>query len=324
MKCSYCNNEAGNKIIEAKELLLGIGGNFDYNYCGECKGLELMNIPADMAKYYPQQDYYSFKTNEGYFENVNSFRNKIRKAKAGYLLFNDKSIIGVLASIGYKMPDYYQWLKKSGVNFDSEILDVGCGNGDLLFKIRKLGFKKLTGIDPFIKGDMITREVSLLKKTIFDLGSQYDLVMSHHSLEHMEGPQSHLIQLARLVKDNGTILIRTPVTNSYCWEKYGVYWAALDALRHINIQSHRSMEILAENADLTITDLWHDASSFQFWGSEEYLKGINSTSERSVWKAKTNSTFTKKEMAQFKKDIAKLNKEKRGGEACFVMKRKKY
>ena len=323
MECSYCNNEAGNTIIAAKELLLGIGGNFDYNYCSECKGLELLNIPADMAKYYPQQDYYSFKTNEGNLENVNSFANKIRKAKASYLLFNQKSFIGAITSIGYKMPDYYQWLKKSNVNFDSEILDVGCGSGDLLFKIRKLGFRKLTGIDPFISNDNIGKEVSLLKKTIFDLRSQYDLVMSHHSFEHMEGPQSHLIQLAKLVKDNGTILIRTPVTNSYCWEKYGVYWAALDAPRHINIQSHRSMEILAKNAGLIITDLWHDASSFQFWGSEEYLKGINSTSERSVWKTKTNSTFTKEELDKFKKEIAKLNEEKLGGEACFVMKKKK-
>ena len=167
MRCSYCNNEAGNKIIVASELLLGMGGSFDYNYCGECKGLELMNIPADMAKYYPQQDYYSFKTNEGSLEELNSFRNRIRKAKAGYLLFNQKSFIGAITSIGYKMPDYYQWLRKSNVNFDSGILDVGCGNGDLLFKIRKLGFKRLTGIDPFINNDNIGKEVSLLKKTIF-------------------------------------------------------------------------------------------------------------------------------------------------------------
>jgi len=323
MKCSYCNNETGNKIIEARELLLGIGGSFNYNYCNECKGLELIDVPADMSKYYPQQDYYSFKTNEGDLENINSLKNKIRKAKAEYLLFNKKSITGILTSIGYKMPDYYQWLKKVNVNFDSEILDVGCGNGDLLFKIRKLGFKKLTGVDPFISSDSIGKEVSLLKKTIFDLTSQYDFVMSHHSFEHMEGPQSHLIQLAKLIKDHGTILIRTPVTNSYCWEKYGVYWAALDAPRHINIQSHQSMELLARNAGLTITDLWHDASSFQFWGSEEYLKGINSTSERSLRKTKTNSTFTKEELNKFKNDIAKLNEEKLGGEACFVMTRKK-
>jgi len=323
MKCSYCHNEAGNTIIEAKELLLGIGGTFNYNYCGDCKGLQLLDIPADMAKYYPQQDYYSFKSNEGHLENVDSFKNKIRKAKAEYLLFNKKSFVGALTSVGYKMPDYYKWLRKAGVNFDSEILDVGCGNGDLLFKIRKLGFRKLTGIDPFVANEIVTKEVSIFKKTVFDLGSQYDLVMSHHSFEHMEDPQLHLVQLAKLLKDKGTLLIRTPVTNSYCWEKYGVKWAALDAPRHINIQSHKSMEILAKNAGLTISDLWHDASSFQFWGSEEYLKGINATSANSLWKTKTNSSFTKEELKKFKKDIAKLNEEKRGGEACFIMKKNK-
>lgn len=321
MKCSYCNNETGNMIIEASELLLGLGGIFKYNYCGECKGLQLLDIPADMAKYYPQQDYYSFKSNDGHIENIDSLKNKIRKTKAEYLLFNKKSLVGALTSIGYNMPDYYMWLKKTGVNFDSEILDVGCGTGDLLFKIRKLGFRKLTGVDPFVADNIITNEVSIFKKTIFDLEPKYDLVMSHHSFEHFEEPQSHLVQLAKLLKDDGTILIRTPVTNSYCWEKYGVKWAALDAPRHINIQSHKSMEILAKKAGLTITELWHDASSFQFWGSEEYLKGINSTSPNSLWKTKTNSSFTKEELNKFKKDVANLNEEKRGGEACFIMKK---
>ena len=323
MKCSYCNNETGNQIIEASELLLGLGGTFHYNYCGECKGLQLLDIPADMAKYYPQQDYYSFKSNEGHIENIHSLKNKIRKAKAEYLLFNKKSLLGVLTSMGYKEPDYYMWLKKTRVTFDSGILDVGCGTGDLLFKIRKLGFTKLTGVDPFVADHIITNEVSIFKKTIFDLETKYDLVMSHHSFEHFEEPQLHLIQLAKLLKNDGTLLIRTPVTNSYCWEKYGVKWAALDAPRHINIQSHKSMEILAKNAGLTITDLWHDASSFQFWGGEEYLKGINATSPKSLWKTKTDSSFTKAELKKFKEDIAKLNEEKRGGEACFIMKKVK-
>jgi hypothetical protein len=83
------------------------------------------------------------------------------------------------------------------------------------------------------------------------------------------------------------------------------------------------MEILAKNAGLTITDLWHDASSFQFWGSEEYLKGINATSANSLWKTRTNSSFTKEELSKFKRDIAKLNEKKLGGEACFIMKKKK-
>jgi hypothetical protein len=98
MKCSYCNNEAGNTIIEAKELLLGIGGNFNYNYCGDCKGLQLLDIPAIWLNIILSKDYYSFKSNEGHREDVDSFKNKIRKAKAEYLLFNKKSLIGAVTS----------------------------------------------------------------------------------------------------------------------------------------------------------------------------------------------------------------------------------
>lgn len=322
MKCQVCKNESGNTTIKTREQLLGLGGEFSYNHCAKCRALELINIPDNLAPYYPHDLYYSFKNNINPDEKISSFKNIIRRTKALSYIFGKNKILGELLSIGYKKPGYFHWLKKAGIGLNDSILDIGCGNGELLFVLRKTGFKQLTGIDPFITSDYIGKEVSLHKKSIFDIKEQYDFVMSHHSFEHMADPQSHLIQLGKLLKKEGTLLIRTPVTNAYCLEKYGSYWAALDPPRHIHIQSHESMDILCEQAGLKVIDLWHDAQAFQFWGSEEYLKGINSTSEKSCWRNKKNSSFSKNELKEFKKRIAKLNEQKLGGEACFMIKKK--
>jgi hypothetical protein len=68
------------------------------------------------------------------------------------------------------MPDYYMWLRKANVNFDSEIL--GCrAVAMVIFFLRSgnLGFRKLTGIDPFVANDILTKEVMIFKKQYLTL-----------------------------------------------------------------------------------------------------------------------------------------------------------
>lgn len=40
-----------------------------------------------------------------------------------------------------------------GAQYDTSILDIGSGNGELLFRLREIGFRDLTGADPFLDKD---------------------------------------------------------------------------------------------------------------------------------------------------------------------------
>jgi 2-polyprenyl-3-methyl-5-hydroxy-6-metoxy-1,4-benzoquinol methylase len=107
-------------------------------------------------------------------------------------------------------------------------LDVGCGYGKLLLRMKRDGFLNLTGVDPYIEEDIHYRNgVKVFKKQIFELTEQYDLIMSHHSLEHMAQPLEVLKKIYELLKPKKYAIIRIPVASSYSWRHYGVNWVAL-------------------------------------------------------------------------------------------------
>ena len=57
-----------------------------------------------------------------------------------------KNLFRTLSLKTYPPPDYSQWLIKVKITFESEILDVGCGDGRLLIRDEERGFENLTGL----------------------------------------------------------------------------------------------------------------------------------------------------------------------------------
>jgi len=89
MSCRICGNDEGNKKYIAKEMMYGFRDEFEYMKCSNCGCLQLVNIPDDLSKYYP---------NDYYFHDIKLMRtNKIVKQlriwRDEYALFR-KGLIG--------------------------------------------------------------------------------------------------------------------------------------------------------------------------------------------------------------------------------------
>src|SRR5256885_6755871 len=228
MLCKVCQYQLESIQYKIKELHLGLREEFIYYRCNNCGILQLAEIPEHLSRYYPPSQYYSFQSEEKKIQT-----DILRKWKAQYLLFNKNKIVGKILSTGYKKPDYFEWLKEAGVQFDDSILDVGTGSGSLLISLAKNGFTKLKGIDPFNEKDLNYGKFTVEKKDLFQIKGSYDFIMLNHVFEHMDEPQRTMDQLYNLISPGKYVLIRTPIMGNRLWEIYRESWMQLDAPRHL-------------------------------------------------------------------------------------------
>jgi len=173
------------------------------------------------------------------------------------------------------------WARISKININSNILDVGCGNGDVLYEFSKNGFLNLIGIDPLVK-DQVKFNINLYKKDLlsFKPGLRFDLIMFNHSFEHISDQQNTLSRAVELLSENGVIMIRTPVVNK-AFEIYKENWVQIDAPSHLVIHSTKSIELMCNTSNTKIFYIYFDSTAFQFLGSEQFKKNISSFSDNS-------------------------------------------
>lgn len=95
------------------------------------------------------------------------------------------------------------------------VLDIGCGIGTFLAVCREHGWQ-VTGIDPSPIACKVARQeygLDLINDTfasgLFD-GRKFDAVFAAQVLHHLPDPAAFLADVARVVSDDGLILLRTP------------------------------------------------------------------------------------------------------------------
>jgi SAM-dependent methyltransferase len=262
--------------------------------------------------YYPSH-YYSL-TNEigGAKERVKKYL--VTKRDGAY--FGDRGMLGHFLARRYKDCALLS-VSRLGMGRGARILDVGCGSGKLLHQMAAIGFRNLSGVDPFLSSEVQNGNgVRIRKCRLEDLAEErFDLVMFHHSLEHVADPKNTLRNAALLLAPGGRCLVRVPVI-AHAWEQYGTNWAQLDPPRHMWLPTERAMRMLAESAGLRVERVEYDSTEFQFWGSELYVRDVPL---RNVDPRNLRGFFHKSEIAGFREKAARLNLDERGDSAVCVL-----
>ena len=290
--------------------MFGYHDEFEYFKCSRCGCLQIKSIPENLSRYYPE-NYYSFSSiirDDGVLRKLKDLiKVQIIKSRIGR-----NTITGKILSPFYKK---FYWIFKGLCDYNSKILDIGCGNGSLLLELDNLGFKRLKGIDPFISKDIFYNNgIAVLKKQISELDEKFDFIMLHHSFEHMPDPGKVLQNIAACMTEDAWLLIRIPVASGFAFRKYGINWVQLDAPRHLFLHTPRSINILAEQTNLKIIKTIYDSTSFQFTGSIKYE---NNYTGSQVYE------FSAKELRYFEGEANHLNNIQDGDSACFYLQKNK-
>lgn len=315
MICRICGNKINNTPYIIREMLYGTKEEFNYFQCGNCECLQILEYPKDISKYYPK-NYMAYDLKKDNF--IKAYLNKKRDQSAlGY-----KNLIGNLLIKVFGVPTYVSRLLNSSAGYKSRIVDVGCGSGSVLYRLRNAGYKNIFGIDPFIEENIKYKNgLKIYKNNLFELDGKFDLIMMNHVFEHMEDQEKVLVQIYNLLNENKYFLMCIPIINSYAWEKYGKDWIGLDAPRHYYLHSLKSLNILTDKCGFKIEKIEYDSLATQFWGSDQYKKGIGWYDENSYAVNPAKSVFTKKIIKEYEKSAFELNEKERGDRACFYLKK---
>jgi len=245
-------------------MMLGTRDVFEYLECLGCGGLQIAVPPANLDRYYADDYYTEHQHRVG--ERAGAIR-VLRRAWSRTRIAGGP-LVRLLSGRRYAR---FDWFRRTDTQLDDAILDVGCGSGRLLARMARVGFSQLTGIDPRLpEGSMTVAGIRLARERPEDHRGHYRLVMAHHSFEHMLDPVEAFEAMAQLVDRGGHLLLRVPLADSWARRHYGADWVQLDAPRHLQIPTRRSIEMLAWRVGLRIVHVEDDSGPFQVWGSELY------------------------------------------------------
>jgi SAM-dependent methyltransferase len=236
--CYQCGSSNHLPLVVAEEDLTGKPGRFSFVTCSDC-GLAYQN-PRLRLEYIG-----------AYYDDE-------------YIAHRKKSDWGVLTPL-------YEWAmgkhdrdklalvrRYLPLTRDSRVLDVGCGAGTFLTRVRAESGAKVSGVDfkdlTHLPGfDQIDFHHGLFYEQSF-AGQRFDLITMWHFLEHDYDPVRTLQQARELLADEGRLVVEVPRLDSVSWRLFGDRWPGLQAPQHTALYSRKALHAMVSKAGLEIVD----------------------------------------------------------------------
>lgn len=136
----------------------------------------------------------------------------------------------------FQLPQYLR--DELPADKNSPILDIGCGFGQMLLRLREAGYSSLKGIDIGHESVNLCQEAGLdvdLISSIQEFAAQnqgrYKLILMSHVLEHIPKDQTieTLVSIRSMLAPGGSFIVMVPNAQS----NTGVYWMYEDFTHHL-------------------------------------------------------------------------------------------
>jgi len=236
-QCPVCDGKAFSPFLTCTDFFVS-GEQFSIKQCNSCgfKITENIEDEDNIGPYYQSENYISHSnTSKGI---VNSVYHSVRK----YMLGRKRSLVETATGIrkGY-------------------ILDVGTGTGFFLNEMKECGWQ-VTGTEKssdardFAKNEFNLE--NLPSEKLFTLKDKsFDVITLWHVLEHIHLLNKNMETFARLLKNDGKLLIAVPNHESYDAKHYKEFWAAYDVPRHIWHFAPKQMKQFGEKHGFKLVSL---------------------------------------------------------------------
>jgi 2-polyprenyl-3-methyl-5-hydroxy-6-metoxy-1,4-benzoquinol methylase len=111
---------------------------------------------------------------------------------------------------------------KDYINFDSQIMDLGCGLGEFTKYLADLGYRNVIGVDPSKNNIEQAKEkgINCIQSDSFSTDpcftGKFDMIIFIHVFEHILDMDIALENVKKMLKPEGVIYIEVPDAAKYC------------------------------------------------------------------------------------------------------------
>ncbi|MFH2020855.1 MAG: class I SAM-dependent methyltransferase [archaeon] len=259
MNCNVCSGNT-RFAFYSEDYRYGVKGRFSFYECKECGTLSL-DIKKKVEEY-PNKEYYSYTQS-----------NKVSKRGLFFynLFYSEPSLLSL--ALFFLRP----FTRGTVIRKGNKFLDVGCGSGMFLAKMKKLGLE-VYGIEPGTIPKQAIKSYNIqnveTQKSKFKEGF-FDIITMNHVIEHSKTPFSDIKKLRTYLKNGGTFIIAAPNTDSIAFKIFGKYWAQVDAPRHKALFGAKILKKMLEEAGFKITRIRYNSMPYQFSSSLKYYLKAN-------------------------------------------------
>jgi 2-polyprenyl-3-methyl-5-hydroxy-6-metoxy-1,4-benzoquinol methylase len=279
--CPVCKTDGEKIYPNLRDYSFGAPGTWPMRRCTSCTLLWLDPRPtiSDISKVY--RTYYTHgvtsagSTLQKHVHNSSFSRRVVRAVTEGVRRVQD-SVLAVRFGYSelYKSPldRFMAWtlgclpgmLQSASIQVlglhaseRGKVLDIGCGNGALLARLRALGWETVGHeMDPIaarFARDHFGLDVreGLLDEADFTPES-FDVVTLSHVIEHFHFPENLVLQCRRLLKPGGKLIILTPNTDSLGHWYFLESWRGLEPPRHIYCFNPQTLSTCVERGNMRV------------------------------------------------------------------------
>ena len=274
--CPLCGRDGAPRLLFSRDRIHRLPGTFAVHRCENCHALFIQPQPsaAELARYYPE-DYGRFRVSKSLDKkNYRGRRRFVLEHYYGYPPVNGgpSSPLKRVAAFALSFVTAKGVLPYRGAG---KILDVGCGAGSYLYRLKQWGWETY-GVEPSEIGAKQARRLGLevrqgtLKEAQFPDGF-FDVVRLSNVLEHLSDPKATFREIRRILKSDGVTYITVPNTRSLVFWLFQENWYALDSPRHVISYCPRALQTLCDATGFEVASMNFNAGPFNFVRSVKYF-----------------------------------------------------
>jgi 2-polyprenyl-3-methyl-5-hydroxy-6-metoxy-1,4-benzoquinol methylase len=236
--CLLCRAHDAFAFISAEDDLTGRPGRFDFVRCNRC-GLiyQAPRLTIEHIKPFYDDEYLAHR----------------RRTDWGLLSPLFTAAMNSLDREKLRIVDRYVQLDEK-----SAVLDVGCGAGTFLDRVRTKRGVRVTGVD-FVD---LSKQPALDHAEFYcglfyeqELGHDcFDLITMWHFLEHDYDPLRSLEHAREALQSDGRLIIEVPRLDSLTFRLFGDRWPGLQAPQHTALYDRKMLLRMVTRAGFDLID----------------------------------------------------------------------